>query len=202
MSDDWLGELGRRFGWTVEDFGRVVRSACRGLARTDVDDVRQEAAKALGSAFKAGIPAGLRTKEDVDRYVFTAARRARGKFLKKRAGEGSRLTHTDPSGLIGGARKPGYDSDPPAHEAVLGDLTEDQRERILALLPDDWRRLRDYMRLRLRGMAGRDIARELGTSPATVSRRLADCEEFLDQERLAEIVGANPSGGRTQDGGT
>lgn len=201
MSSDWLGELCERAGWTPDDFGRVVRSACRGLEPTDADDIHQEVARALGTAFKAGIPAGLRTREDVHSYVFTVARNMRGKFLKKRANQSRRLTHVNPLDLTGGTKKPSYDSGPQTAAAVLMELTDDQRERILALLPDDWRRLRAFFRLHLAGMDGQDIARELGPSPATVSRRLADCEEYLDADSLAEILGANAPERRIPDGG-
>lgn len=199
---DWLGELGERAGWTADDFDQAVRSACRGLNPTDADDVHQEVARALGTAFRAGIPAGLRTWEEVYGYVFTVARNTRVKFLTKRGKQLRRLIHLNPQDLTAGTKKPSYDSGPQAAAVVLGDLTEDQRERILALLPDDWRHLSDFFRLHLAGMDGQDIARELGPSPATVSRRLADCKEFLDTDRLAEILGANSPERRIPDGGT
>jgi RNA polymerase sigma factor (sigma-70 family) len=198
MSDDWLGELGIRFPhWTVDDFERVVMLACTGLAATDADDIRQDVATSIGRAFRSGIPPGITTAENLDKYIFTAARKRVGQFRLRQAKERTRLAFLDPSGLAGETTKPVYDDRPRDSGAAAIDLTDEQRENVLALLPEGEGRLRDLVRLRLEGLTGQEIARRLGVSDATVSRGLAKCRKYLVDDALKEILDPEPGDARS-----
>jgi RNA polymerase sigma factor (sigma-70 family) len=187
MADNWLIRVEQQFGWTMDDFRRLVSHACRGLNLNDLDDAFQEVWLGLDKRFSSFDQPQLESRDALNGYVYKAARNCKQKYLRKQASERKKIASFDPSVVEEAS------TEELSRKDVLKSLTPEQRERIISFLPDDGRRLRDCMRLHLEGLTGIQISEKLGVSGSTVSRRINDCREYIEP-RNSEVITTTVSG--------
>lgn len=167
-----IGDLLNRLGWPEDVVRRAVYAACNDMFIHDKDDIVQQVSAIITERLRSPDPPRFETEVQLQNYTFTIAHNLRKAFWEQRQKQVQLFADI-------AAGRPPRSTDEESRLELIRKLSDGQREAILNLLPEDKRRLRDVVRLRLQGLNYAEIGKLLGMSQPTVGRRLGAALEYV-----------------------
>lgn len=164
MGPNWLKD---KFDLGVDDIRKIASNACKYSGWQHVDDVCSEVLLRLQCRYDND-HACFESQQDLLDDAWQDAKSCLSHTFRKTR----RLQFRDPRELPEPSTR--------ASEDDIG--ARENREWLLSLLATATPLVREVFRLHCEEMSGKEIARRLGTSESTVSRRLHDAFDLLRQK--------------------